>query len=115
MLEINNDKEISIIELVNTILIDAYKKKASNISFIPNKQITKVVFDIGGTSIIYTELFNSIMEQITNRIKIIAGINVIGPQNGTIKAVYEQKDINFYVSIHPNCYGQQIDIRVLVL
>jgi len=108
--------EAPIIRLVNTIIKQAVRDKASDIHFeIYEKELT-VRFRIDG--ILY-KMFTppkKYQDSIISRIKIMANLNIAEnrmPQDGRIQIKIGGKEIDIRISIFPTHYGERIVLRLL--
>jgi type IV pilus assembly protein PilB len=81
-------ENLPIVEIVNEIIIDAIKKGASDIHFDPYENKLKVRIRIDGELQDYAIVPNELKKSVTQRIKIIANMNITEsrlPQDGAIK------------------------------
>lgn len=105
-----------VVEAVNSILVDAAKRGASDIHFDPLPDYMKVRIRIDGLLVNYCEIPNAVKKNLITRIKIIAGMNITEsrlPQDGAIKTNLEGIDLDLRVSSIPTSNGEKIVIRVL--
>lgn len=105
-----------VVEIVNEILVDASKRGASDIHFDPQENYVKARIRIDGELIDYSEIPSNIAKNLVTRIKIISGMNITEsrlPQDGAIKAVIEDVDLDLRVSAIPTNKGEKIVIRIL--
>lgn len=114
-------KEISFNEgtvanLLNTIFSDALKKKASDIHIESGEKNAFVRFRIDGQLEKTLDLNMQTFSTLSSRIKVIANLNILEkrlPQDGRISFEYENKKIEFRVSIVPQITGESIVLRIL--
>ncbi len=107
---------IPIVDLVNEIIHDAFKRRASDIHFDPTEDVLYVRIRIDGELILYATVPNIVKKNLLTRIKIISGMNITEtrlPQDGAIKIEYEGKPIDMRVSSLPTVDGEKIVIRIL--
>ena len=107
---------IPIVELVNEIITDSYKKRASDIHFDPTDDEMNVRIRIDGELISYATVPKIVKKNLSTRIKIIAGMNITEtrlPQDGAIKMELDGKPIDMRVSSLPIIDGEKIVIRIL--
>ena len=118
-LEINDESDIEapIIQLVNTILVDSMKKKASDIHIEPYEESFRVRMRIDG--VLY-EMIRPPMEirnAVIARIKIMAKMDISEkrlPQDGRIKIrARHLGEMDFRVSSMPTVFGEKIVLRLL--
>lgn len=106
----------SIVEIVNEIIMDAIKKKASDIHFDPTKECLMVRIRIDGELSDYTKIPNDLKKNVITRIKIISGMNITEtrlPQDGAIKNALDNTSIDLRVSSLPVVNGEKMVIRIL--
>lgn len=105
-----------IVDIVNDMLIDAAKKRASDIHFDPTPTVLNVRIRVDGELVLYATVPESVKRNLITRIKIISGMNITEsrvPQDGAIKMNTGEKNIDFRVSSLPIVYGEKIVIRLL--
>jgi len=108
--------EAPIIRLVNTIIKQAVRDKASDIHFEIYEKELIVRFRIDG--ILY-KMFTppkKYQDSIISRIKIMANLNIAEnrmPQDGRIQIKIGGKEIDIRISIFPTHYGERIVLRLL--
>ena len=105
-----------IINIVNEILIDASRKRASDIHFDPTEDVLNVRIRVDGELVSYATVPASVKKNLVTRIKILAGMNITEsriPQDGSIKMKIDNKDLDIRVSTLPIIYGEKVVIRLL--
>ena len=106
----------SIVEIVNEIIMDAIKKKASDIHFDPTKDTLMVRIRIDGELIDYAKIPNDLKKNVITRIKIISGMNITEsrlPQDGAIKNALDNSSLDLRVSSLPVVNGEKMVLRIL--
>lgn len=120
--EINLDRLASdsadapVIKIVNLILVQAIKEKASDIHIEPFQRTLKLRYRIDGELIAAESPPKALQLAITSRIKILAGLNIAErrvPQDGRFRIKVMGKEVDLRVSILPTAYGEKIVIRIL--
>lgn len=111
-----NEDEAPIIRLVNSLLVQAVKDRASDIHIEPFERDLKVRFRIDG--ILYDILSPPKRFQpiIISRVKIMAHLNIAEkrlPQDGRIHIRLAGKDVDIRVSIVPTSFGERVVMRLL--
>lgn len=96
--------EAPVIRLLNSILSEAVKERASDIHIEPYERELLVRFRIDG--ILYEKLSppKIIQEALVSRVKIMAGLNIAEkrlPQDGRIRVIVAGRDVDIRVSIIP--------------
>ena len=105
-----------IVDIVNEMIIDAVKLGASDIHFDPTEDDLKVRIRIDGSLLEYASVPATVKKNLTTRIKIISGMNITEsrlPQDGAIKGLIEDIDVDLRVSSLPIIDGEKIVIRIL--
>ncbi len=110
------DDEAPIIRLLNSVLAQAVKERASDIHIEPFEKKIDVRFRIDG--VLYPVLSppRVIQEALVSRVKIMAGLNIAEkrlPQDGRIRLLVAGKDIDVRVSIVPTAFGERVVMRLL--
>jgi general secretion pathway protein E/type IV pilus assembly protein PilB len=111
-------QEASVVKLVNEILIEAAKERASDIHIEPEENALRIRYRIDGllqTQPMPQEI-NRFQAAIISRIKIMSRLNIAEkrlPQDGRIKMRVQGHDIDVRVSIIPMVHGEGICMRLL--
>jgi general secretion pathway protein E len=108
--------EAPVIKLVNLILFQAVKERASDIHIEPFQKELKVRYRIDG--ILYQRLNppKRYQSAIISRLKIMAKLDIAEkrlPQDGRIPIKIADKDIDIRVSIVPTTFGERVVLRLL--
>lgn len=108
--------EAPIIKLINSLLFQAVKDRASDIHIEPYEKVVEVRYRIDG--VLYPVLTppKTIQEALASRVKIMAGLDIAEkrlPQDGKIRLLVAGKDIYVRVSVIPTSYGERIVLRIL--
>ena len=105
-----------IVDIVNKMLVDAAKKRASDIHMDPTPDVLNIRIRVDGELILYAKVPASVKKNLVTRVKIISGMNITEsriPQDGAIKMSVDGKDLDFRVSTLPIVYGEKVVIRLL--
>jgi len=113
---LDDTSDAPIIKLVNLILSQAVKSRASDIHIEPYQNRLKVRYRLDG--ILYDMLTppKHIQSTLISRIKIMAGLNIAEkrlPQDGRIEIKMGDKDIDIRVSTIPIAFGERVVLRLL--
>ncbi len=108
--------EAPVIRLLNSVLFQAVKERASDIHIEPFERELDVRFRIDG--ILYKMLSppKVIQEALTSRVKIMAGLNIAEkrlPQDGRFRVIVAGRDVDIRVSIIPTFFGERTVLRIL--
>ncbi|MBI5816331.1 MAG: type II secretion system ATPase GspE [Nitrospinae bacterium] len=108
--------EAPVIRLVNSILVQSAKEKASDIHIEPYERDLAVRFRIDGTLRNVVKPPKKFQSLIVSRIKIMAGLDIAEkrlPQDGRLKIVIAGKEIDVRVSVIPTSHGERVVMRLL--
>lgn len=116
LLDIEGDDEAPIIRLVNSLLSQAVKDRASDIHIEPFERDMSVRFRIDGVLYEIIKPPKRFQNSIISRVKIMAGLNIAEkrlPQDGRIRLKVAGRDFDIRVSSVPTGYGERIVMRLL--
>ena len=102
--------------LVDSIISDAIKLKASDIHIEPFENHIKIRYRVDGTLNEIAKYNKDIFNAFITRIKILAELNIAEkriPQDGRILTVIDDKKVDLRVSTLPTIHGEKVVIRVL--
>ena len=106
----------SLINLVNLIILEAIRARASDIHIEPFEKYLAVKYRIDGVLREQNSPPKNLQPAITSRIKIMGGMNIAEryvPQDGHITLRYEGRKIDIRVSTVPTLYGESVVMRIL--
>ncbi|MFQ5848660.1 MAG: GspE/PulE family protein [Candidatus Methylomirabilales bacterium] len=116
-LERVKEDQSPVIKLVDTIILNAIERRASDIHLEGTDRHLLVKYRIDGTLYPAMEpLDQRYQEAIVSRIKIMAELNIAErrvPQDGRLKLRLNRRTIDFRVSVMPSDFGEAVVIRVL--
>jgi len=109
-------QEKGVIQIVNVIIDNAVKDRASDIHIEPAESDVRVRYRVDG--ILYDKEIMPVRMQsaVSSRIKLLSQMNIAErrlPQDGRIKGYFGGKDIDIRVSTIPTIYGESIVMRLL--
>ncbi len=116
LIDYEGDDEAPIIRLVNSLLSQAVKDRASDIHVEPFERDMIVRFRVDGVLNEIIRPPRRFKDAITTRVKIMAGLDIAEkrlPQDGRIRLKVAGKDIDIRVSPVPTTYGERIVMRLL--
>ncbi len=105
-----------IVQLVNVIIENAVRDRASDIHVEPEERNLKVRYRVDGILYDSEKLPARMQPAVTSRIKLISQLNIAErrlPQDGRIKGTFAGKEIDIRVSTLPTVYGESIVMRIL--
>jgi type IV pilus assembly protein PilB len=112
----HDSEEAPVIKIVNLILAQAVKEKASDIHIEPFHHTLKLRYRIDGELIPAESPPKALQLAIASRIKILSGLNIAErriPQDGRFRIKMLGKEIDLRVSVLPTAHGEKIVIRLL--
>ncbi len=108
--------EAPLVRLVNKLLADAVKLRASDIHIESYEKIMRVRYRIDGTLIEQTPLPYKLRNAIVSRLKIMSNLDISErrlPQDGRIKMAVGRKVIDLRVNTLPTVFGEKVVLRIL--
>jgi type IV pilus assembly protein PilB len=111
-----DEDEGPIIRLVNLIIDEACRMRASDIHIEPMTDRVRLRYRIDGVCIERDNIPKNMQAPVTTRVKILSGIDIAEkrlPQDGRIKRLVDGQDIDFRVSVLPGYHGASIVLRIL--
>ena len=114
LLEVTDDAPI--IRLVNSLLSQAIRERASDIHIEPFEKEMIARFRIDGILYNILTIQKRYQASIASRIKIMSGLNIAEkrlPQDGGMRIKIAGKDVDIRVSIVPTAFGERIVLRLL--
>ena len=107
---------VPITDIVNSIILDAINKGASDIHFDPFDEGIKIRIRIDGQLNDYSIVPLFVKKNMITRVKIISGMNITEsrvPQDGAIRTELANKTIDLRVSCLPTNMGEKIGVRIM--
>ncbi len=111
-----DSEDAPVVKIVNLILVQAIKEKASDIHIEPFEKEIKLRYRVDGALIEATSPPKALQLPIASRIKILAGLDIAErrlPQDGRFRIRVSGKEVDLRVSMLPTVYGEKIVIRLL--
>ncbi|MDD5349418.1 MAG: ATPase, T2SS/T4P/T4SS family [Chthoniobacteraceae bacterium] len=105
-----------VIKVVNMILVQAIKEKASDIHIEPFEKSIKLRYRVDGNLVEASSPPKALQLPMASRIKILAGLDIAErrlPQDGRFRIRVAGKEIDLRISFLPTVYGEKIVIRLL--
>ncbi len=115
---IEQAQEATVVKLVNEILLEAIRDRASDVHIEPYENDLKIRYRIDGvlhTTNVPPEI-RRFHAAIVSRIKILSNLNIAEkrlPQDGGFKIKAQNRDIDLRVSIIPTAFGGAVVMRIL--
>lgn len=108
--------QTAIVTLVNKIILDAVRMRASDIHIEAFENIVQIRYRIDGILYDIMPVEKQAHQAIISRIKIMSNLDITErymPQDGNFKLRVKNQPIEFRVAILPSIYGQNCTIRIL--
>jgi type IV pilus assembly protein PilB len=105
-----------IIKLVQAMIAEAVRNRASDIHIEPMKDRVRVRYRIDGECVDRDRIPLRMKNPLISRLKIMAGIDIAEkrlPQDGRIKLTVDKSNIDFRVSTLPAYHGESVVLRIL--
>ena len=109
-------EDAPVVKIVNLILVQALKEKASDIHIEPFEKQLKLRYRVDGALIEASSPPKALQLPIASRIKILAGLDIAErrlPQDGRFRIRVSGKEVDLRISVLPTTYGEKIVIRLL--
>ena len=110
------EDDAPIIRYVNSLIVDAIRRKASDIHLEPLEKRFRVRFRVDGVLQEMKGPPKRLQPSIISRLKLMAEVSLAEkriPQDGRIQARTGGRDIDLRVSVLPTVYGEAIGLRIL--
>jgi len=114
--EAKGGEDAPIIRLVNIIINEAVKRRASDIHIEPLEDKFRVRYRIDGLLNEIPGPPRRLQGSVISRVKIMAGMDIAErrlPQDGRIKIRFDEKELDLRVSSLPSIHGESIVMRIL--
>jgi type IV pilus assembly protein PilB len=112
----SQDDDGGMIKLVNLLIDEAVKMKASDIHVEPMTDRVRIRYRLDGNCMERDNIPKSMQAPLLARLKILAGMDMGErrlPQDGRIKRTIDGHDIDFRVSALPGYHGESVVLRIL--
>jgi type IV pilus assembly protein PilB len=113
---IDESEKAPIIRIVNLVLKEAIKQRASDIHLEPMQDGTRVRYRVDGVLQEIINIPKDSQNAVVVRIKIMSRLDITTvhiPQDGRFKLKIGGKEVDFRVSILPTTFGQKVVMRIL--
>lgn len=114
--ELMEEETRPVVGLVNQILGDAIRMRASDVHFEPARRGIELRFRIDGQLVKIRDIPNDLQSMLVTRIKIMAELDIVEqrvPQDGRMTVAMHGRNVDLRVSALPSIHGQRIVLRVL--
>ena len=111
-----DDESAPVVRLLNKVIDEAVKVRASDIHIEPMADRIRVRYRIDGVCVERDKVPKRLQQVVLTRLKIMSGMDIAErrlPQDGRIKKRVATEDIDFRVSALPGYHGESIVMRIL--
>ena len=111
-----SSEDAPVIKIVNLILVQAIKEKASDIHIEPFEKEIKLRYRVDGALVEASSPPKALQLPIASRLKILSGLDIAErrlAQDGRFRIRVSGKEVDLRVSVLPTVYGEKIVIRLL--
>jgi type IV pilus assembly protein PilB len=113
---VESSEEGPVIKLVNLMLVQAIKDRASDIHIEPFEKQLRLRYRVDGTLYDSTAPPKALQSAIASRIKIMSNLDIAErrlPQDGRFRIKLAGREVDLRVSVLPTVHGEKIVMRVL--
>ena len=113
---LDSDDEAPVIRLVNTLIGQALRERASDIHIEPFESQVLVRFRVDGMLYTAVKPPKSVQSAMTSRIKVMADLDIAEkrhPQDGRFRMKIAGREVDVRVSVLPTAYGERVVMRLL--
>lgn len=112
----NSDDQAPVVQLVNRIVGQAMRDRASDIHVEPLDESLRIRFRIDGNLVEAFSLPTGVHAALTSRLKIMSGMNIVErrrPQDGQFSTIIDGKEVDVRVASVATVWGEKIVMRIL--
>jgi type IV pilus assembly protein PilB len=108
--------ETPVIKLINMLLIEGIRRRASDIFIEPWEKFVRVRVRVDGLLEEIAKPQRALGDALVSRIKIMSGLDIAEhrvPQDGRFKVKAKNREVDMRVSILPTTFGEKVCLRIL--
>ncbi len=116
LLNEREEGEAPVVRVINLMVIEAVRRRASDIHLEPMANCLRVRYRIDGHLVEKHRLPKAVQNTVLTRLKIMAGCDITEwrqPQDGRFKVRLDEKEVDFRVSVLPMTHGGKVVMRLL--
>jgi len=113
---IRSSEEAPIVKMIDALIAESLLKRASDIHIEPYENNIRVRYRVDGALQKATVLPKKIQNAVVARLKIMSNLDItqrLIPQDGRFKIKFQDKEVDFRVSILPVSFGEKVVMRAL--
>lgn len=108
--------EAPVIKIVDSLILDALKSRASDIHIEPEQKALRVRYRVDGLLQEVDLLPKKLQDSVISRVKVLANMDIAetrSAQDGRINIKLESRELDIRVSTFPTLYGENVVLRLL--
>ncbi|MGE0802462.1 MAG: GspE/PulE family protein [Lautropia sp.] len=112
----NREYSGPVVRLVDSILADAIRQRASDIHFEPEAGFIRIRYRIDGVLRQIRALHAKFWPSMSVRLKIVSGMNIAesrAPQDGRLSLLMNGRQVDFRAAVMPTIHGENFVLRIL--
>ncbi len=109
-------EEEPVVKLTNSILLEAVKRRSSDIFVEPEEKNLRVRFRVDGLLQEGLSTSKAMHAGVVSRIKVMSNLDIAEhrlPQDGRFKIKVRDREVDFRISVLPTYFGEKVVLRVL--
>ncbi len=113
---LESEDDAPVIRLVNTLISQALKERASDIHIEPFESQVLVRFRVDGVLHTIVHPPKAVQAALTSRVKVMAGLDIAEkrhPQDGRFRVKIAGREVDVRVSLLPTAFGERVVMRLL--
>ena len=116
LLNETREEEAPVVRVINLVVIEAMRRRASDIHLEPMRETLLVRYRIDGRLEDAHRLPKAVQNPVLTRLKIMSGLDITEwrlPQDGRFKVRLDEQEVDFRVSVLPIVNGGKVVLRLL--
>ena len=116
LLNESGEEEAPVVKVINLMVVEAMRRRASDIHLEPEEGSLRVRFRIDGQLREAHHLPKKVQATVLTRLKIMSGLDITEwrlPQDGRFKVRLDEREVDFRVSVLPITHGGKVVLRLL--
>jgi len=116
LLSERENTDAPVVQVINLLVIEAIRRRASDIHLEPLEASVRVRFRIDGRLTEAHQVPKAVQNPVLTRLKIMSGLDITEwrlPQDGRFKVRLEEREVDFRVSVLPITHGGKVVLRLL--
>ena len=108
--------QVPVVRLVNSILLDAIMRGASDVHMDPSEHTFRIRFRVDGILHEVMTPPKRVEPAVVSRLKIMANLDIAErrlPQDGRVKLRQSGREVDFRMSVLPSLFGESVTLRIL--